>query len=226
LKDLEDLGYLPEAVVNWIALMGWSYDDRTEFFTMNDLIEKFSINHLNPAPASINFSKLDHFNGLHIRELPPGDLANRIKPFMEKAGYFVDEKKLLKIIPILRERLGGLDEAPNMAGFFFKEDVAPEPSELIGKKMTASESAAVLRKSIQVLEALDPFTVLEAEEKMRSLVEEVGLSAGQVFGILRAAVTGQTVSPPLFESMEIIGKTTVLERLRRAVETLDLLPGG
>jgi glutamyl-tRNA synthetase len=223
LKDLENLGYLPEAVVNWIALMGWSYDDHTEFFTMNDLIDKFSLNHLNPAPAAINFSKLDHFNGLHIRELQPADLANRAKPFMEKAGYVVDDEKLLSIVPIIRERLGGLDEAPNMAGFFFKEDVTPEPSELIGKKMSAAESAAVIRKSIQVLEALDPFTVLEAEERMRALVDTLGLSAGQVFGILRAAVTGQTVSPPLFESMEIIGKTTVLARLQRAVKALELL---
>ena len=226
LKDLEELGYLPEAVVNWIALMGWSYDDHTEFFSMNDLIEKFSINHLNPAPAAINFSKLDHFNGLHIRELQPADLANRVKPFMEKAGFNVDEKKLLRIVPIIRERIGGLDEAPNMAGFFFKEDISPDPSELIGKKMTAAESASVIRKSIQVLEALDPYSVLEAEAKMRDLVDVLGLSAGQVFGILRAAVTGQTVSPPLFESMEIIGRTTVLERLQRAASTLDTLSGG
>jgi len=226
LKDLGDLGYLPEAVVNWIALMGWSFDDHTEFFTMNNLIEKFNIDHLNPAPAAINFSKLDHFNGLHIRELQPDDLANRVKPFLEKAGYAVDEGKLLKIVPIIRERLGGLDEAPNMAGFFFKDEVSPEPIELIGKKMTPAESASVLRKSIQVLETVDPYTVTSAEEKMRALVDELGLSAGQVFGILRAAVTGQTVSPPLFESMEIIGRTTVLDRLQRAVKMLDALPAG
>jgi len=138
----------------------------------------------------------------------------------------VDETKLLRIVPIIRERIGGLDEAPNMAGFFFKEGVSPDPSELVGKKMTATESASVIRKSIQVLEALDPYSVLEAEEKMRDLVDVLGLSAGQVFGILRAAVTGQTVSPPLFESMEIIGRTTVLDRLKRAATTLDTLSGG
>jgi glutamyl-tRNA synthetase len=221
LKDLEDLGYLPEAVVNWIALMGWSYDDHTEFFTMKDLVEKFDINHLNPAPAAINFSKLDHFNGLHIRNLQLDDLANRVKPFFIKGGFKVDDGKLLKIVPIIRERLGGLDEAPNMAGFFFKDEVIPEPAELIGKKMTAAESAKVIRKSVQILETVHPFTVIEAEEKMRLLVDELGLSAGQVFGILRAAVTGQTVSPPLFESMEIIGRNTVLERLNQSINTLD-----
>jgi glutamyl-tRNA synthetase len=201
--------------------MGWSYDDHTEFFTMKDLVEKFDINHLNPAPAAINFSKLDHFNGLHIRNLQLDDLANRVKPFFIKGGFKVDDGKLLKIVPIIRERLGGLDEAPNMAGFFFKDEVIPEPAELIGKKMTAAESAKVIRKSVQILETVHPFTVIEAEEKMRLLVDELGLSAGQVFGILRAAVTGQTVSPPLFESMEIIGRNTVLERLNQSINTLD-----
>jgi len=86
LTDLEAMGYLPEAVVNWIALMGWSYDDRTEFFTLPDLIEKFSIAKLNPAPAAINFTKFDHFNGLHIRNLSAQEFARRVKPFFQRAG--------------------------------------------------------------------------------------------------------------------------------------------
>jgi glutamyl-tRNA synthetase len=223
LKDLEDLGYLPEAVVNWIALMGWSYDDRTEFFTLPDLIEKFSLDHLNPAPAAINFTKLDHFNGLHIRSLETVELARRVKPFLENAGIMVDEEKLKRIVPIIQERLGGLDETPAMAGFFFKETVTPNPADLIGKNMTAEESKVVLRKSLHVLEAVEPFEAGTAEAQMRTLVDELGLSAGQVFGILRAAITGQTVSPPLFESMEIIGKGKVLERVRLALDGLDRL---
>lgn len=221
IKDLEDLGYLPEAVVNWIALMGWSYDDHTEFFTMQDLIEKFSLEHLNPAPAAINFTKLDHFNGLHIRNLERAELARRIKPILEKAGYNVDDDRLLRIIPIIQERLGGLDEAPAMAGFFFKEDVLPNPKDLVGKKMTPLESAEAARRALQILESLSEFTVEEVEPKLRQLVEDLGYSAGQVFGILRAAVTGQTVSPPLFESMEIVGREKVLERLRRAIKVLE-----
>ena len=102
LTDLKDLGYIPEAVVNWIALMGWSYDDKTEIFTMQELIEKFDIDKLNPSPAAINFDKFDYFNGIHIRMLDPDDLAVRIKPFIEKAGYTTDDETLKKIAPKAR----------------------------------------------------------------------------------------------------------------------------
>ncbi len=221
IKDLQTLGYVPEAVVNWIALMGWSYDDHTEFFQMQDLIEKFSLDHLNPAPAAINFTKLDHFDGLHIRNLETADLAQRLKPFFVQAGYDADDARLAKIAPIVQERIGTLEEAPEMAGFFFREDIHPNVEELVGKKMTAQESAEIIRKSLSVLEGLPEFTVEAAEPSMRSLVEAMGLSAGQVFGILRVAVTGQTVSPPLFESMAIIGREKVLERLRHAIDLLE-----
>ncbi len=120
-KDFKDLGYTPEGVINWIALMGWSYDDKTEFFSMDDLIEKFSLEKLNPSPAAINFSKLDYFNGLHIRNLTDSDLAARLLPFFEKAGITANVTMLEKIAPILRERLPTLDEAIPMAGFFFRD---------------------------------------------------------------------------------------------------------
>jgi len=221
LGDLQELGYLPEGVVNWIALMGWSYDDRTEFFTLPDLIEKFSLDKLNPSPAAINFTKLDHFNGLHIRHLEQGDLARRVKPFLEQAGCQVDDAKLVQIAPIIQERLVTLDEAVDMAGFFFEEQVEPDPQALVGAKMTAAESAAAARKAYKVLAALPEITLETAELPMRELAEQLGLSAGQLFGILRAAVTGQKVSPPLFESIEIIGKSKVLERLENAIQTLE-----
>jgi len=221
IKDLDALGYLPEAVVNWVALMGWSYDDRTEFFTMSDLIEKFSLDRLNPAPAAINFSKLDHFNGLHIRNLPVEDFARRLRPFFERAGYAVDDATLLRIAPIIQERTGTLAEAPDMAGFFFKEKVEPNPEDLIAKGLTASESADIACRAHQILSQLPEISVEMAEPPLRKLVEESGHSAGQVFGILRAAVTGQRVSPPLFESMAIIGREKVLERLQKAISILE-----
>jgi glutamyl-tRNA synthetase len=219
--DLESLGYIPEGVVNWIALLGWSYDDHTEFFCMDDLIEKFSLDKLNPSPAAINFTKLDHFNGLHIRSLPLDVLARRVKPFLEQAGYAVDEKKLLKVAPIIQERLVTLDEAPTMAGFFFKDDITPSPADLIGSKMTVAESAGAARRAFDLLASLPEITLESAEPLMRLLAEELGLNAGQLFGILRVAVTGQKVSPPLFESMAIIGKDKVLERIRSAIWMLE-----
>ncbi|GAP20965.1 glutamate--tRNA ligase [Leptolinea tardivitalis] len=220
-KDFNDLGYLPESVVNWITLMGWSYDDHTEFFSLPDLVEKFSLDRLNPSPAAINFTKLDHFNGLHIRDLQVTDFSRRIKPFFVSAGLNPDDATLLKIAPIIQERVATLDEAPEIAGFFFKPTVNPTAEELTAKGLTAAQSADVARKCLSILESVTEMTPEAAEPPMRALVEELGLSAGQVFGIVRTAVTGQRVSPPLFESMEIIGKTEVLKRMRLAISLLD-----
>jgi glutamyl-tRNA synthetase len=221
--DLKELGYVPEAVNNWMALMGWSYDDHTEFFSMQDLIEKFSLEKLNPSPAAINFTKLDHFNGLHIRSLATDDLARRVGSFFEAAGYKIQEDRLKKIAPIIQERIVTLDDAPEMAGFFFREEIQPDPEELVGKKMTPAESAAAARRAYDVLAPLGKINVESAEEPLRTLADELGLKAGQLFGILRVAVTGQKVSPPLFESMAIIGKEKVLERIRKAIEILDAM---
>lgn len=221
IKDLEGLGYIPEAVVNWISLMGWSLDDHTEFFTLSDLVDKFSLQKLNPSPAAINFTKLDYFNGLHIRNLAASDLGARLEPFFTKAGYDVDSSKLEKMIPIIRERLSTLDDAPEMAGFFFRETVEPKPEELVAKGLTAQESAAVTRQAYEVFAGLPDVLLQTTEPPMRDLVERLGLSAGQVFGILRVAVTGQKVSPPLFESIEIIGKEIVLSRMQNAIQILD-----
>lgn len=220
ITDLRQQGYLPEAVDNWVALMGWSYDDHTEFFTLDDLVEKFSLDRLNPSPAAINFSKLDHFNGLHIRSLEPEELAVRLAPVFAQAGYPPRPEMLQQIAPIIQERITTLDEATEIAGFFFEDTVSPEPELLIGKKMTPSESAEAARSAYQVLEALPEITPAIAEEPMRTLADEMDLKAGQLFGILRGAVTGQRVSPPLFESMAIIGKTKVLERIQAAENTL------
>ena len=219
-KDLEELGYLPEAVVNWIALIGWSYDDHTEFFTMEDLIEKFSFEKVNPSPAAINFTKLDHFNGLHIRNLSVPDLAKRIKPFFINAGYDPDDEILIKITPLLQERMKTLDEAVEKAEFFFKDDVVPVTTELIGKNLTPQESIKVLEAALEVVDSLPKFDLESIEEPMRGLVETLGWKAGSIFGVLRVAITGQQVSPPLFESMEIIGKEVCKARIKKGIELL------
>ncbi len=218
--DLRQLGYLPEGVVNWTALMGWSYDDHTEFFQMADLLEKFSLDKLNPAPAAINFTKLDYFNGLHIRALEPAELAQRIQPFMQQAGYNADLETLVKIAPLIRERLTTLDEAPEWIGFFFGDEVQPSAAELLGGKLAAPVALQAAQRAAEVLEGLPAFDHETAEPPLRALAEELGLQAGQFFGLLRMALTGQKVSPPLFESMAIIGREKTLARLRRAAQLL------
>lgn len=223
IKDMEGLGYIPEGLINWITLMGWSFDDHTEVFSLQELVEKFSMDRLNPSPAAINFTKLDHFNGLHIRGLAGSDLAQRLLPYFQAAGLNADIETLQKITPIIQERMVTLDEAVELAGFFFRAEVNPKPEDLIAKKMSASESLVIARKALEILSLLPEITHNLAEPSMRELVERSGLSAGQVFGIVRSAVTGQLVSPPLFESMEIIGKEKVVERMSKAVKTLEEL---
>jgi len=221
IKDLQDLGYVPEGVLNWIALMGWSYDDHTEFFLLKDLVEKFSLEKLNPAPAAINFTKLDYFNGLHIRALEEQDLVRRVEPFFHAAGYQPDHALLEQITTVIRERMVTLDDGPEVAQLFFEDSIHPEREELIGKNMTAAESTQIIRECLTILEPLATWKKDAMEPPLRELLERTGLSAGQMFGILRTAVTGRKVSPPLFESIEILGKTKVVERLRLALGILS-----
>ncbi|MEA3441322.1 MAG: glutamate--tRNA ligase, partial [Chloroflexota bacterium] len=210
--DLKDMGYIPEGVINWISLMGWSYDDHTEYFTLPDLVEKFSLDRLNPSPAAINFSKLDHFNGLHIRSLTVPDLSMRLKPFFSRAGYQVDDQILEQVTPLIQERMVTLEDGPVKAGFFFEDEVHPEAEDLVGKNMTAAESAIAAQEAYHLLDQLPDINASTTEAPLRDLAERLELKVGQLFGILRVAVTGQKVSPPLLESMEIIGKNQTLER--------------
>ena len=222
LGDMKELGYTPEGVLNWIALMGWGVAE-DEVMTVDEMIQRFSIDSLTPSPAAVNFQKLDHFNGTHIRRLTTEDLARRIKPYLVEAGLEVDNDTLLKVTPLIRERLITLDDCIPFASFFFKETIEPNPEDLIARGLDARQSAEIARKSYEILAALPDLSHQTAEPPMREFVEKSGLSANQVFGILRVAVTGQKVSPPLFESMEVIGKEKVLERLERAAAILESL---
>lgn len=218
--DMKDLGYTPEGVLNWIALMGWGVAE-DDVMTLNEMVERFTIDTLTPSPAAINFQKLDHFNGTHIRLLTNEDLSARIKPYFTGAGLEVRDEVLLRITPLIRERLVTLDDCLAFAAFFFKETVQPNPDELIAKGLDARQSAEIAGKSLDILSGLPDISHQAAEPPMRAYVESAGLNANQVFGIVRVAVTGQKVSPPLFESMEIIGREKVLERLQAAIRVLE-----
>jgi glutamyl-tRNA synthetase len=176
---------------------------------------------LTPSPAAINFQKLDHFNATHIRLLTTEDLAARLKPYFTREGLVVDDDVLRKIIPLIRERLVTLDDCIPFGAFFFKTDVTPAPEDLIAKGLDAKQSAEIARKSYEILSGLPSFDHATAEPPMRAYVESSGLNANQVFGILRSAVTGQKVSPPLFESMEVIGREKCLQRVQQAAEMLE-----
>jgi len=218
--DFKDLGYISEGVLNWIVLMGWGVAE-DDVMSLSQMAERFSIDSLTPAPAAINFQKLDHFNATHIRLLTIGDLSARIKPYFVGAGLYVEDEALLRITPLIRERLVTLDDCLAFASFFFKETVEPNLEDLIAKGLNAQQSAEIARKTYDILAALPDLSHQTAEPPMRAYVESSGLTINQVFGILRVATTGQKVSPPLFESMEIIGRAEVLERLQKAIELLE-----
>lgn len=222
IKDMNELGFTAEGVNNWIALMGWGVAE-DDVMSLEQMVERFSIDSLTPSPAAINFQKLDHFNATHIRLMTNEDLSARIRPYLTGAGLDVQDETLLKVTPLIRERLVTLDDCLTFASFFFQENAQPNPEDLVAKGLDAKQSAEIARKTYEILSGLPEITHAIAEPPMRDYVEESGYNAGQVFGIVRVAVTGQKVSPPLFESMEIIGREKVLERINKAVELLGMM---
>jgi glutamyl-tRNA synthetase len=221
IKDMEELGYIPEAVINWIALMGWSYDDKTEFFTLDQLVEKFSVEKLNPSPAAINFSKLDHFNGMHIRELAVEDFAWRIKPWFENAGLEVKEEILVPVAAALQTRTKKLTEVVEMGGFFFKDEVELALDRVVSDKLSSSQAAEATSGILALFQGLNEITQESAETGLRELASQMELKAGQVFGLLREALAGQKVSPPIFDIITILGPELVFERVEKMKEALE-----
>ena len=220
IKDMQDLGFTPEGVLNWCALMGWGVAE-DDVMTVDQMVDRFTIDSLTPSPAAVNFQRLDHFNATHIRLFTTEDLAARIKPYFTREGLNVDDGILLKIVPLIRERLTTLDDCLSFGSFFFKEDVSPAPADLIAKGLDAKQSAQIAQRAYEILVAQPDISHERCEPPLRAYVEESGLNANQVFGILRVATTGQKVSPPLFESMEIIGREKCLARIKSAIELLE-----
>ncbi|MDP7544434.1 MAG: glutamate--tRNA ligase [Anaerolineales bacterium] len=220
IHKLHERGYLPEAVVNWMALMGWSLDDRREDFTLAELQCAFGLEQLNASPAAVDFSKLDHFQGKRVRQLSATDVAAGIKPYFLREGLKPDEATLLKIVPLIQERIVTFEDAPQWAGFFFQPHVSPEPAHLVAKKLTPAESLAALQQARQTLVTLPTFERDPVEKALRALADELGLKLGQLLTPVRVAVSGQRVSPPLFETLEILGRESALQRMENATKLL------
>jgi glutamyl-tRNA synthetase len=219
-SEYQKSGYLPEAMFNFLALLGWAYDDKTELMSRDEIIERFSLEKVNPSPAIFSKDKLDWMNGVYIRGLEEGDLATRLLPILEKAGLDVDEQAIQRLVPLIQERIKLLGDAVELVDFFFTEEMAYDPQLLIGKKMDASDSLDALRRVVEVLKEAPSFDEETLETVLRKLVEELGLKAGQLFGIVRVAVTGKRVAPPLFGTLSILGKERVLARLDAAESLL------
>jgi len=220
IKDLEDLGYLPEAVINWVALMGWSYDDHTEFFTLDDLVEKFSLEKLNPSPAAINFSKLDYFNKQHIKVLDDTDLGGRIQPFFVKAGYNVTIKDMEAIAPLVRDRITTLDDSVEKCAFLFVNTITHAPESLAIEGKTSQETHRIGEGALNVIKSVSDWTITVLEEKLTDYMNQNELTPKEFFSFLREAISGQRVTPPLFDCMQVLGKDRTIQRVEESLKLI------
>ena len=219
-RSFEETGYLPEAMINYLALLGWSYDDKTEIMTRVELIERFGLDRVNASPAIWNYEKLDHFNGSYIRLLPVADLADRLRPFLEAAGYRVEREKLLRVVPLIQERITRLSDAVAVADFFFLEELPPyNTADLIPPKGDASLALAVLKRARQVLATVD-FPRESLEAALRPEAEALGVKPGSMFQPIRVAACGRKAAPPLFETLEVLGRDVCLKRIDQAIHQL------
>ncbi len=225
--QFRDDGYLPEAMINFLALLGWSYDESTELFTRDELVECFTLERILANPAVFNHDKLDWFNGLYIRRMDDDALAGAVLPWLEDetrglpAGVRpVDRSYLASVIPLERERLKRLSEAPEMLSFFFGEELEYDAALLVPKGMDSAGAKAALEHAVETAEGVAEWRRDELERAYRARAAETGLKTGQLFGAVRVAVTGRTAAPPLFDTLAVLGKERVLRRLRAALAAL------
>jgi glutamyl-tRNA synthetase len=216
-------GYLPEALVNFLALMGWSPGTDQELFSLKELENAFTIEHVQSSPAIFNLDKLLWFNGQYIRKLSVDELLERLKPFLRDHVAIDDANitgQLRRIIPLVHERLQKLSEIWELVDFFFADKLSYDKALLIPKNRTEQEAAGALIAVKAKLGAADEWGTDKLEAAMRSLVEELGWKVGDLFMMVRIAVTGKKATPPLFETMEVLGKDMVVGRLGAAIDSL------
>jgi glutamyl-tRNA synthetase len=223
--EFRDQGYLPEALLNFMALVGWSLDDKTDIISREELIKNFSLERVNKNAGIFNYEKLQWMNGVYIRGLSSDDLMWKVVPFMEK--YFPPEVKrpldieyVRKIVPLIRERISTLKDSADYTGFFFLDELTYDAAMFTDKKMTAETSLTALKAAEEKLSSLESFSPDLLETTLRHLAEELGIKAGQLFNPLRVATTARDAAPPLFETMAVLGKERCLKRIKAALVKL------
>jgi glutamyl-tRNA synthetase len=226
-----DAGFLPQAFVNFLCLLGWSPKDDREFLTIDDIRDAFTLENVNRSNAVINFTEEDPFdpkavwlNAEHIRALSVDELSRQLAPFFAAAGLAATPEKLLAVTPLIRERIKLLRDAPAAADFFFLPQLAPyDPAELIPSKGgDAAMVRRVLQNALEVLPAVN-FDHDSLDQALRAAASHLGLKAGQAFQPIRVAVCGRKNAPPLFETMAVLGRDLCLSRIRRAEASLQSL---
>ena len=218
-----DEGYLPEAVFNYVILVGWSPGDgdNQEVFTLEELFKKFTLEHINEASAVFDYNKLIWMNGVYIRALPIEEFLKRAAPFLESAGLKGQDEALKGIAPFVQERVRTLTEIAPMIEFFYRETIERDWTAMMKKGMDKTLATTIIQKSLESLTPLEEFNHNAIELKLRGVAEELGLKPGNMFSVIRIAVTGKSITPPLFESLACLGKNRTIARLQ---ETLSMLP--
>jgi glutamyl-tRNA synthetase len=203
-EEFRAQGYIPEALVNFLALLGWSYDDKTTVMSREELVERFTLERVGASPAVFDFKKLDWLNGTYLRALSPEEYADRLIGYLREQGYEWDEELVRKVAPLVQEKIATLGEFPAFAGFFFARVEAAADAEVDGQ---------VLPAAAETLAQVEPFEAGAIEEALRALADELGLKPREAFQPIRLALTGSKVSPGLFESLEVLGRDESLARL-------------
>ncbi|MCT1998958.1 glutamate--tRNA ligase [Brachybacterium muris] len=215
-------GFLPEGMVNYLALLGWGYSADQDVFSREQFVERFDATGVNPNPARVDIKKATAINADHIRLLPEAELTERMIPYLQQAGVLgetvtAEQRALLAAAtPLVQTRMNLLGEAPDLLRFLFVDDAALVVEDDALKKI-GDDPAAVLDRAVTEVEAVpeDSFTAAALEEVLRTaIVEDMGIKPRLAFGPLRSAISGRRISPPLFESMELLGKPSSLVRLR------------
>jgi glutamyl-tRNA synthetase len=197
-------GYLPEALVNFLALIGWAPDGETTEMTVAEIVERFTLEAVSASPGTFDYAKLDWLNGRYLRALAPNEYADRLLAWLREQGIAWDEDRVRAAAPLVQEKIGRFEEFPGFVGFLFGF-VEPDP-ELLDPTILAAAATA--------LEPIDPWTAAAIELALKALCDELGQKPKQVFLPIRVAVTGSRISPGLYESLELLGKDTSLARLR------------
>jgi glutamyl-tRNA synthetase len=208
-EEFRERGYVAPALMNYLALLGWSYDDKTTIMSSDELVARFGLERVGSSPATFDYDKLDWMNGVYLRELPPEEYASELVEYLRETGFEGDEETIRASAPLVQGKIARLEEYPGFAGFLFERREAP--SELL------DGSGTVLTEARETLAAVEPFAAAEIETALRGLAERLGTKPREAFGPIRAAVTGSRISPGLFESLELLGRDESLARLDAAL---------
>ncbi|MGA7678125.1 MAG: glutamate--tRNA ligase [Dehalococcoidia bacterium] len=225
ITEYRERGYLPEAMFNFLVLLGWALDDKTELLTREEIIKHFSLERISRTAAVFNKDKLDWMNGVYIRALSLEEFVQRAIPFLERdlpaeISRPLDVGYIRQFAPLVQERARTLAETPQLSEFFFIDELEYDTGLLLSK-IDKAEAIKSLQASVVSMDSLKDWNAASLEAVFRPLAEELKLKTSVFFGLLRVAVTGRTAAPPLFQTMEVLGKERCLKRLRAALDKLS-----